>query len=344
MPNEDEGGIPNCYLCLKRPASPRKSHFTPASATEDIFGRRNKEEVYAISPHQGKIDSYFGRENLKNNDPTLKKDLNTEPYVFCKECEENLSKVEGKVVPALNKAKEDLREGIISTRRTGRFQKYFELPIHPKLVSLYFYSVVWRQAFQQLYDGQDEIFSKEIYEKLRAAVAQLIEMEEPQILASSMLSELPNLMCFTTVHDTSLSDFVNPNTIVSNPELFFVGAYDCLIFNNRVDSSNFKRATGLKIDVQDKDLYLNQIPQAKIQVIPKGHWEQKRAIFVNRQVDIFMRELSMKVASNKKINPLIARKLIHEKAYSISRVTGREYGECVTEAYHILMGIRGEVK
>jgi hypothetical protein len=329
--------IPDCYLCRKRPASQRKSHFTPATATADVFGVRGKEEIYAISPHEGKVDTYFGRDNLKNTDTTVKKDLNTEPYVFCKECEENLSKIEGKVVPLLNKATKDLKEGKVAFKRTAGFQKYFELPIHANIVSTYLYSVVWRQAFQQIYDGQDHIFSDQMYETLRVAVAKLIEMSEVQIAASAVFAGLPNIMCITTIHGEESSDAVNPNGRVSNPELIFMGNYDCLIFTNEENTSGFRKATGLKIKTSEKTLYLNQNDKARIALIPPVDWQEKRKKFYDNEADKMIVSAALKLAAHRNIRPTLAEKMLHEKACQIKSETGKRYGQCFEEAFKVLM-------
>ena len=328
---------PDCFLCGKRPVSSRKSHFTPATATENVFGDRNKEEIYSITAEDGEVESYFGRGNTKNKNPQIKKALHTEPYVFCKECEENLSKIESKVTPLLNAATKDLVNGTAKTFRTTKYQKYLELSIHPNLFSVYLYSVIWRQAFQQIYNGQDEVFSRELYDKLRIAVAQLIEMKESEIAESSIISSLPNIVCLTTTHTGNLSDSVNPNITVSNPELFFMGAYDCLLFKESYYTAGFRKATGLKINPSDPDLYINKIKKTRILIIPEAHWQEKRKKFWDTQSNTYLYYTSCQIAKRKRIPLQVARNLLNEYAMKIEKETGRKYADCLSQAYKTLM-------
>ena len=220
--------IPDCYLCLKRKASARKSHFTSATATEHVFGARNAEEIHSINPKEVKLETFWGRNNKKNTDPEVKKQTNTEGFVFCKECEENLSRIEGLITPHLKDGVIELVAGIDIYKRTARFQRYFEIIVHPKIFATYLYSVIWRQHFQQEYSGHDSVLPTRRRVKLREALAVLLELPESGITSSELFELLPNVVCYTAVHSGENRDAVNPtprppipNSFIWEPTIVF---------------------------------------------------------------------------------------------------------------------------
>lgn len=327
----------NCYLCLKRPASQRKSHFTPASATEDVFGERTKEEVYAVTPEKVKVETYFGRSNSKNSDPTIRKDLNTEPFVFCKDCEEALGKIEEKVVTALNDVKARLQDGSAIIKRTSKFQKYIVINIHPNLFRLYLASVIWRQSFRQVYEGMDKVLTDDIYEQLRSVIADLILKNEDDIIASPFFEKFPDLICYTTIHENDDFEFVNPNCRHTNPRLFFMGKYDCLIFASQNIYPGFLGDTGLKLKVNDKQLNINTVNLSRIAVIPKKDWDLKRIKFAYHNKDLMRDSAIYQVAQARHISLKHAAQLIYQTANELEKETGKKYGICFSLAFSQLM-------
>jgi len=75
------------------------SHIIPAGLLKRSIGKRNKEEAYKIEGSTAKVESYFGRENLKNTSEEIKQDLHARNYYFCPICETKLGELEGKLNP-----------------------------------------------------------------------------------------------------------------------------------------------------------------------------------------------------------------------------------------------------
>jgi hypothetical protein len=264
-----------CHLCKTRDVSPRKSHFTPAGMSETTFGERDKEEIYQIKASQGEIDSYHGRSHPTNKNPEVKPAPHVKSDVFCKECEAALGEIESACIPFLKEVTDGLRAGAFSIKRTPSQQKFVELPFSSKVLCIYLYSVIWRQYIQQILDGQSKTLPDDLAEFLRRIIVDHIFLTKKEISESKEFSKFPDIICYTTYHRSSNSNVVNPNNRETNPELFFMGDFDALIFKGPGVSPDFYKGTALKINPDESEIQLNKLDQTRIPIINEKDWRHK---------------------------------------------------------------------
>jgi hypothetical protein len=89
--------MPDCFICGKT-ANATGSHLAPAWLIAPCIGERNFEELFQIEVGTGKVETYFGRSNEKNNEHALttekKQHLYTLDHIFCSTCEHKLGQLE----------------------------------------------------------------------------------------------------------------------------------------------------------------------------------------------------------------------------------------------------------
>ena len=132
-----------CLLCKSNKADKKGSHFTPIGILKKVVGKRGYEHEVTIDPFKGQITEFFGRGSLKNTDPTIRQSDNVADYIFCTDCENQLSIIESECIDRLQAFSENLNKGnlVIETTRKGNSFFRFQKP-NKNLVSLFFYSVI----------------------------------------------------------------------------------------------------------------------------------------------------------------------------------------------------------
>ena len=139
-----------CLLCINKLADKTGSHYTPAGIIKNVIGRRDYEETYSVTADEANTSKFMGRSNLKNTNSSIQKPEHIEDHIFCRYCEERLGVLESICHPALDKLLDDLIDKKTQFKKTPHFNCYIDIPkVHPKIMLIYFYSVIWRQALQQ---------------------------------------------------------------------------------------------------------------------------------------------------------------------------------------------------
>ncbi|TGV03619.1 hypothetical protein [Flavivirga rizhaonensis] len=134
-----------CIICEKD-ANAKGSHIVPASLIQNCIGKHYSEESYEIDSKNATVDVYYGRDNLKNTNPEIKKHHHKEDNILCQKCEDKLAELESKF------SREFLQKFRIDKFKNN-FESYklateFEILEPNKLTNLeihaYIYSIILR--------------------------------------------------------------------------------------------------------------------------------------------------------------------------------------------------------
>lgn len=85
-----------CIICDKE-ANAKGSHIVPASLIKNCVGKHYAEESYEIDSSKASVDIYYGRDNLKNTNPEIKKHHYKEDDILCQDCETKLGILESQI-------------------------------------------------------------------------------------------------------------------------------------------------------------------------------------------------------------------------------------------------------
>ncbi len=230
-----------CLLCQNNKADKKGSHYTPAGIIKRVIGERDYEELYSINSFATTTSVYYGRSNLSNTNPTIKKPNHIEDYIFCSSCEKKLAVIEGECNNKLMQISDELTKGRLEVRKTAKGNKFisFANPQCNVLIT-FFYSIIWRQCLQQKVEFHSTFISESFQEQLREIIYKEISKTINEIEKSSEFESYPQLIIITTyLRGNPIKGFINPNPTPANPELFFIGPYNAFIFYAKSTSVGF---------------------------------------------------------------------------------------------------------
>ncbi len=332
-PDED------CLLCVSNKADKKGSHFTPAGIIKHVIGERDYEEIYNISADKATTSTYFGRSNLLNTDPRIRKPEHTADYVFCTKCEEMLGKIESECNHPLIQLTKELTQGNLTINRTANGNK-FHLVAKPKknVLLLFIYSIIWRQCLHHHLESDSYVISKDFEESLRLIIHKHIYLTRNEIETSPEFVKYPKIILLTTYHKGDQTrNFINPNTISSNPELFFIGPYNALIFHSDFPSQTFKVNTGINDLIIDEELIINTCAANPIGVINEQTWENVTKTLVKREADKFIDSMTNMLLKKNGMTYEYSRTKLLITAQQLSATYRNDYIWCLRMAFQNLM-------
>lgn len=258
-----------CLLCQNNKADKKGSHYTPAGLIKREIGKRDYEEIYSINSFQASASVFKGRSNLSNTDTSIRQADHIDDYIFCSVCEKQLATIESECNERLVQFTDDLIKGNLAIRKTKNGHKYIFLKKPGKnILSLFFYSVIWRQCIQQKLEFQSIFTTEEFQENLRDIIAKEIAKPLNEIEQSDNFKNYPGLIILTTYHKGDRTkSWINPNVTPSNPELFFIGAFKALIFISNNLTLDFSDRTALPNSTVDNELIINISAQSIVGII-----------------------------------------------------------------------------
>jgi integrase len=136
-----------CLLCETKESTRANSHWVPASLLKSMISKRDKEESNAIIAYlQSRLDTDYGRSNLKNPDVRLREHHYALDYIFCDNCENRLAVIEGIVQKIIQ---DDIR---LPNKRTNYQEdlSFLNIPFKTSLrldnsiYRLFIYPIIWR--------------------------------------------------------------------------------------------------------------------------------------------------------------------------------------------------------
>ena len=190
-----------CLLCRNNKADKKGSHYTPAGLIKREIGKRDYEEIYSINSFRASASVFRGRSNLSNTDTTIRQGDHVDDYIFCSVCEKQLAIIENECNERLVQLTDDLIKGNLPICKTKTGHKYIALKKPRKnIVSLFFYSIIWRQCIQQKLDFHSIFTTENFQENLRDIIAKEIAKPLKQIEQSDDFKTYPDLIILTTYH------------------------------------------------------------------------------------------------------------------------------------------------
>ena len=324
-----------CLLCKINKADKKGSHFTPIGILKKVVGKRGAEHEVTIDPFGGQVSEYFGRENLKNTDPTIRQSDNVADYIFCSDCEKKLGIIESECIDKLHKLSDNLLNGTLKIEKTAAGNTFFRFnKPHKNVVTLFFYSIIWRQILNDSLSHKVQ-FPVYFIEALRHIVWSEINNSLTEIENSPNYQNYPKLIIYTTYHNTvNPTGFTyGPNPYPSNPEVFTIGIYETLIFKDNILSQQFTLTTKLPSSIIDRDLIINDAKDGIIGLIDLNIWEEKTKWFYAKAADDFIRTYTNKIVEAIGLSPEEAEKHLKEEMKMISEKTqAHNYADFFNEA------------
>lgn len=327
-----------CLLCQDKKADKKGSHYIPAGLIKREIGDRDYEEIYTINSFHASASVYKGRSNLSNTDTTIKQGEHIADYIFCSFCEKQLGKIESESTHQLVKLTDDISKGNHSVHKTKNRNKYIVLKKPSKnILTLFFYSVIWRQCLQQKLDFETIFTTEEFQENLRGIIAKGITMSLKEIEKLDDFKHYPELIILNTYHKGDRTEnFISPNVKASNPELFFIGSYKALIFINNLEFIDFSNNTGLPTEILDKDLIINKNSNSIIGIINESLWTKVDKKLIQYEVERYLFFISEKYSKSKGISISDAQKQLFTMAEKFKVDYPENYFKCLDLALETL--------
>ncbi len=231
-----------------------QSHYSPRAITESTFGDTDKEEIYTITPYLGSIEEYKGRAVPQDEPEKIKPLPNTGKGIFCKKCETALGALENTCQPLLNDSLEELYTGTLKYYRVREALKAFTIPAPSNILKLFLYSVVWRQCLQNKTHG-NSILTENEFSYLQSILLNELFRDQQHIVESKEYSKYPKISIFTSKRNVEKDGWANPSPLATNPELFFLGRYLILYYQDgKPLTNNLYMTLGIPSFLHNSDL------------------------------------------------------------------------------------------
>jgi hypothetical protein len=272
----------NCIICDKT-ANAKGSHIVPASLIKNCVGKHYKEESYEIDSNNSSINTYFGRDNLKNTSTEIKQNHYKRDFVLCQKCEDELAKLESEI--AVNFLQKFREEKYWNNFEELNLENGFEIII-PKKTSnktflAYFYSIILRECrILEIEDGM-QILSNEETENIRKFVfGYLYNEDNDSAIENYKLVIIFDKYCNKGSYVATSNEFEKPYLF------YFCEAIIQLFTSNPDDLGNYLF----------KETF-NDIKQTKSKILvgPKEFYATLRTKMAEKLADTFMTKGILKI-------------------------------------------------
>lgn len=203
-----------CIICDKN-ANATGSHMVPANLIKNCVGESDAEESYEIDAKKAEVDVYYGRDNLKNTNPEIKKSHYKEDNVLCQSCEDKLANLESLFYTEfLNKFRiERFKQNFSTSLLSSGFEILSPKRITNIQIQVYTYSIIFRYyRNNELIDGT-KFLDEEVLLKIKGFLNSYLYDTEDEF--SEFISDFNLVMVFDKTSNkgsfiSSASDFKNP--------------------------------------------------------------------------------------------------------------------------------------
>lgn len=318
-----------CLLCKINKSDKKGSHYTPAGITKRVIGERDKEELYTICSHEAETSTYYGRSNLSNKDPEIRKPPHVDDYIFCTECEKRLGIIESECNNPLIVLTDALAAGKLTISKTKNGNKYYSFSSpNRNIIIIYFYSIIWRQCLQQELEIGSVFISKVFQEQLREIIHTEISKPIMEIEKSKDFENYPPLIILTTYHKgDSTTNFITPHPTPSNPQLFFIGTYINLIKHS--EQASVKTKTGFPSTLLEKDLVINFWHEGLIGIVNEGVWNNVITKLAKLETEKFLHNMATRLSIAKRLPYEDSRWQLHLCAENLKSKYPNNYVKCL---------------
>jgi hypothetical protein len=272
----------NCIICDKI-ANAKGSHIVPASLIKNCVGKHYNEESYEIDSNNSSINTYFGRDNLKNTSTEIKQNHYKRDFVLCQKCEDKLAKLESEI--AVNFLQKFREEKYSNNFEELNLENGFEIII-PKKTSnktflAYFYSIILRECKILEIEDNMQILSNEETENIKKFVlGYLYNEDNNNAIENYKLVIIFDKYCNKGSYVTTSNEFEKPYLF------YFCEAIIQLFTSNPYDLGNYLF----------KETF-NDIKQTKSKILvgPKEFYATLRNKMAEKLADTFMTKGILKI-------------------------------------------------
>ncbi|MFN8712541.1 MAG: hypothetical protein ACK5Z2_06785 [Bacteroidota bacterium] len=245
-----------CLLCGKDESSFKGSHLVPAGLLNKLIGKRDAEEGYSIQPDDENkpIRSFFGRDNLNNQDTTQYPNEFKADYVFCTSCEKRFSTVENEILPYITQKYIEANQAQnFPILFKGDYQVIQGIRIPSKLLAVFFFGVAWRMSIQYwVQTGQTTFLPPHHHELIRTKLDEVMDVNLTRLKEkSSGFPDWPFQLVSCREWKNHTANFVMPSPQYKYPYCFWMAEF-IFIFSFGMDVMlRFLGPTELGLDIND---------------------------------------------------------------------------------------------
>ena len=336
-----------CLLCKTEEATRTNSHWVPASLLKSMIGKRDKEESNAFSSYIiSRLDTYYGRSNLKNTDTTLREHHYALDFIFCDNCENRLAVIEG-IVPKI------IQDEIRLSNKASNYQEDLSLLNIPfkkclrldnSIYRLFIYSIVWRISMIYRLKHGFEILELDYENKLRIILNEYLNMDPVAIKNNG--AKIPNYDFQIVSADTFKPDtgnIVYTEKIYQNPNVYYVNEFIILFYpHGYAVSGQDSYHIPIKSIIEFPEILNSVDDDPKIGFITGDHFRNLTQIVFRDLAKDVVNEITKKVVDCSGASFVESRMLINRIGLDIQRVTGQPITDCFKSAANILIGKRND--
>jgi len=242
-----------------------------------MVGKRNSEESYDINTEK-RIETFFGRSNLKNTDPTLKPPHYAEDYIFCPKCETGLGRLEGKVIPVIQNQIREISKNSNYKEDLSLLKIPYKKCLHLSNAHfrLFIYSLLWRMSLIYEMKHSKYIISSKKMDELRLCLSSNIDLSLSGIENNN--ANILNYDFQVITADSFINatrNIVYSEEIYSNPVVFYLNEFIVLFYENGYTiNSNPKYQLPLK-SINEFAEILNEVnSKPKIGFVTADHYDK----------------------------------------------------------------------
>lgn len=299
----------SCIICSRK-ADATGSHIVPANLIKSCVGKHYKEESYKIDSKSGKVDVYFGRDNLKNTNPLIKDHHYKKDYILCQTCEKKLAELESLFYSEfLSKFRiEKYKQNFVQKTLESDFEILTPKKLSNVQVHAYLYSIILR------------------YCKYNESSSGLKIVKE---------KELENIKNFVN------GFFYNPGSNFKN----FVSEYNLILVFDKSDS----KGSFISSSNQFEDPYLFYFCEAIIKLFTKGIKDNVDDIFGETINNINQKHIKIIVGPNEyysdlrfKMGKILAEDFVFNGINMLCNLNNKDYDTNFDEFGKLMLSKRNE--
>ena len=288
-----------CLLCLNQKATKTNSHIISAGILKGMIGKRDYEESYQLdTASKSKVDNFYGRSNLENEEKEKKENHHTLNYIFCPKCENRLGIVESEVIPFINEHTCNFKSNKKSVSLTTNSNiDYKEFPsLSAGIFQLFIYSLIWRLGLHNKLVSKIQLLNSKLSEKLRGILDLNLPEAKKKRYSLKNIGEIPFLLLAPKELDDRSRGFVFGDEKSNQPKIIFITDLIILLFENEVEL-NYNKNEYLKFskEINSIELYNKDNLTPKLAYITEEHWKNIKnsvnQIIVKLYMDRLTREL-----------------------------------------------------
>lgn len=282
-----------CLLCGTKDATKKNSHILPKFISSDFLGDGNKRGYV--------IDSKIGTKKVVQDSPK-------EDYIFCPDCEQYFSLIEGEIAVEIKKIHaEDNNDAVEPIGLEN-------IIIPPKIFHLFYYSQFWRASISNLDLFSSFKLSKETEKYLKDELNKFNRQTKTDFYSSLELNELFDIRPYWVITSFVFSD--KTKNLIFAPydrsPYYIIADKFCLILYDKIN----------EIPEENRILFNTEKEHRRTWIFPSNLWEKL-------MVDAPFSQLAERFKKNQENQTKI--KSLAEQLFNLSSKEAAELREKLSE-------------